>query len=370
MLAKFTVSNFKGFKDPITLDLSTPRTYEFNQDCIKSGVVNNAIIYGYNGIGKSNFGWAIFDLLEQLTDKRRPERFYKNYLNGDSDLPYARFEYEFLINHHSVRYTYLKSDYNTIIGEWLEIDGERYISFDRQTDSEFMCSLEGTESLRRELKDDTISVLKYVKNNSILTDNEVNNTFSSLFDFINRMLLFKSLDIREYIWQDPNFEYIDEDIIARGMVEDFQLFLNEAGIKCKLSVGESNGRKTIFFDFKETKIVFAEVASAGTRSLMLFYAWYIQILKHKVDLVFIDEFDAFYHYELSRLIINKLKESGVQFIVTTHNTTIMNNQIMRPDCLFLMGTNHILPLCDCTEKELREAHNIEKIYRAHAFRIS
>lgn len=370
MLAKFSVSNFKGFKDPISLDLSCPRTYEFNQECIKNGVVNNTIIYGYNGIGKSNLGWAIFDLLEHLTDKRRPERFYKNYLNGDSNIPFARFEYEFLINQHKVIYKYLKSDYKTIIGEWLEIDGIPYISYNRQKDSEFTCLLEGTESLRRELKDDTISVLKYVKNNSILVDNDVNLIFSSLFDFINRMLLFKSVDIREYIWKDPNFEFIDEDIIDQGKVDDFQLFLNEAGINCKLSVGDRNGRKTIFFNFKETQIVFDDVASAGTRSLMLFYAWYIQILKGNVDLVFIDEFDAFYHYELSRLIIRKLKESGVQFIVTTHNTTIMNNQIMRPDCLFLMDRNHIMPLCDCTEKELREAHNIEKIYRAHAFRIS
>lgn len=97
--------------------------------------------------------------------------------------------------------------------------------------------------------------------------------------------------------------------------------------------------------------------------------WYLQILRGGVSFVFIDEFDAFYHHELSRLVINKLKETGIQFIITTHNTSIMSNDLMRPDCYFLMNSRKILPLPKCTEKELREAHNIEKIYKAGAFYV-
>ena len=103
--------------------------------------------------------------------------------------------------------------------------------------------------------------------------------------------------------------------------------------------------------------------------MTLFYCWYLQILKHEVSFVFIDEFDAFYHHELSRLVITKLKECGIQFVVTTHNTSIMSNDLMRPDCYYLMNRHKILPLSKCTEKELREAHNIEKIYKAGAFYV-
>ena len=102
---------------------------------------------------------------------------------------------------------------------------------------------------------------------------------------------------------------------------------------------------------------------------MLFYCWCLEIMKSNVSLVFIDEFDAFYHHELSKLVVKKLKESGVQFMLTTHNTSIMSNDLMRPDCYFLMNRNKILPLSKCTEKELREAHNIEKIYKAGAFYV-
>ena len=45
----------------------------------------------------------------------------------------------------------------------------------------------------------------------------------------------------------------------------------------------------------------------------------------------------------------------------------MSNDIMRPDCLFLMHKNKIKSLSSLTDKELRSAHNIEKMYRSGAF---
>jgi AAA15 family ATPase/GTPase len=85
--------------------------------------------------------------------------------------------------------------------------------------------------------------------------------------------------------------------------------------------------------------------------------------------VFIDEFDAFYHHSLSALIIEKLKETGVQFILTTHNTSVITNDLLRPDCYFLMSKHNIRSLSKSTAKELREAHNIEKMYKAGSFYV-
>lgn len=109
--------------------------------------------------------------------------------------------------------------------------------------------------------------------------------------------------------------------------------------------------------------------STGTSAVMLFFYWYMLIKEAKVSIVFIDEFDAFYHHDLSKLIVNKLMQAGIQFIVTTHNTSLMSNDLMRPDCYYLMGNNKILPLSKCTDKELREVHNIEKIYKAGGFYV-
>jgi AAA15 family ATPase/GTPase len=67
------------------------------------------------------------------------------------------------------------------------------------------------------------------------------------------------------------------------------------------------------------------------------------------------------------LIIEELKKTGVQFILTTHNTSNISNDLLRPDCYFLMYKQFIRSLAKSTSKELREAHNIEKMYKAGSF---
>ena len=67
--------------------------------------------------------------------------------------------------------------------------------------------------------------------------------------------------------------------------------------------------------------------------------------------------------------MEKLKETGVQFILTTHNTSIMSNDLLRPDCYFEMTKKHVSSLSKSTQKELREAHNIEKMYKAGSFNV-
>ena len=133
---------------------------------------------------------------------------------------------------------------------------------------------------------------------------------------------------------------------------------------------EELGRKTIAFNFKGKLLPFYKVASTGTIALSLFYFWYQGFKKSsKVSFLFIDEFDAFYHHTLSTLIVKKLKETGVQFILTTHNTSIMTNDLLRPDCYFEMTKEDIRSLSKSTQKELREAHNIEKMYKAGSFNV-
>ena len=56
MLKKFSVENFKGFKDKITLDIGTPSNYSFNSEIIENGCITKGIIYGINSCGKSNLG--------------------------------------------------------------------------------------------------------------------------------------------------------------------------------------------------------------------------------------------------------------------------------------------------------------------------
>ena len=52
----------------------------------------------------------------------------------------------------------------------------------------------------------------------------------------------------------------------------------------------------------------------------------------------------------------------MQVILTSHNTYLMQNKLTRPDCCYIMSDNKITNLCNATDKEIREAHNLEKMY--------
>ena len=370
MLTKFKVSNFKSFNQNFEFDLTQTNGYNFNNECVKNGIVNNALIYGHNGVGKSNLALAIFDIIEQLTDRNKNESEYSVYLNAYNKSKYAEFRYEFLINSKKITYEYRKTDYKTILFESFSIDGVELAKIDREKSNLATMKFLGTETLKNEILNSELSILKYIRNNSVLEQNETNKTFDDFFKFIDGMLFFRSLQDIIYLGFEIGSHKIYDDIIEKGNVKDFELFLNEAGIECKLKIIEELGEKILAFDFNGTYISFSKIASQGTKALSLFYFWFQRIReKSKVTFLFIDEFDAFYHHELSALIVKELKKIGVQFILTTHNTSILTNDLLRPDCYFLMKKDIIRSLSKRTSKELREAHNIEKMYKAGSFDV-
>lgn len=368
MLTKFSVSGFKGFKDEFVFNLSNVNSYAFNKDCIKNGVVNNALVYGYNGSGKSNLGLAIFDIISILTDYQDNDSRYSFYLNAYNQKGFASFKYEFLINSKKVVYEYHKEDHKTIISEKFSIDDCVLASFDREKDVEASFNFKGSENLRKTITNKSLSLIKYIKYNSELDKNEDNECFLEFFKFINGMLFYRGLQENIHIGIETGVKDFLTDIIEKDKVFDFEKFLNNAGFNCKLDVVEELNNKVLAVNFEGKLIDFRKIASSGTQSLILFYYWFQKIKdEKKVKFIFIDEFDAFYHHNLSKLVVEELQKTGVQFVLTTHNTSIITNNILRPDCYFLIDNKSICSLSKRTTKELREAHNIEKMYKAGLF---
>ena len=52
MLVKFSVKNYKNFKEKNVMDFNVKSDYQFNKKCIGNGLLNKIIIFGHNGVGK------------------------------------------------------------------------------------------------------------------------------------------------------------------------------------------------------------------------------------------------------------------------------------------------------------------------------
>lgn len=372
MIKSFSVSNFKRIQNKVTVDFSKVSNYEFNKECIKNNLIKTAVLLGKNGSGKSSVVTAMFDIVNNLTDKYTGSN-YNNYLNLSGDAEEAYFKYVFEINGKEVVYTYRKKNQTTFIAEKLEISGETVIDYDRSVnDSEYFLNFSETTKLNVDLKKLDISLVKYVKGNSETGDSEKYKVFIGLFDFVEKMLLFWSLENRSFVGysSSPNGNILGE-IINRGHFEDLQNFFNEAGINEELTHKTVGTEERLFFKFQNGKeLEFLSSCSTGMSSLLLLYYWLEDINSNNEktpSFVCIDEFDAFYHFELSQFILNRLKKTDCQVLLTTQNTSLLGNDILRPDCYFLLEDGKIANFPERTDKELRLVHNIEKLYRGGTF---
>jgi AAA15 family ATPase/GTPase len=374
MLCFFSVKNYRGFKDTITLDL-TSSNYEFNQECIRHGYANKALIYGYNGVGKSNFALAIMDIIINLTDKEKSMLLTNNYRNAESNSDLVEFNYKFKFHDIIIEYKYGKIAPESLCYEYLFINEKRVVSYNRVIGEPLEIDLPGTQTLNKDINKISISAVKYVKSNASLEQSDETTALISFFDFVDRMLFFRNLDDRNYAGYETGTNILFDEIVSKNHFDDFKSFLAKAGVPSNIAFTKiGNGTKVSFIyettQNNESLIDFFQYCSTGMRSLSVLFFWLQNAIYNEKppSFIFIDEFDAFYHQRLSEYVVNTIKKiDDCQFILTTHDTGVMSNDIMRPDCLFLMYKDKIKSLSSLTNKELRLAHNIEKMYRASAF---
>ena len=366
MLNKFAVTNYRGFKNRIEWDLSHSSNYSFNTDAVQNGIVKNGIIYGPNGAGKSNFGLAIFDIANHLSHKWKKPDYYLNYACAINHEKPVEFEYTFSLGGHTLLYMYSKVASELkgeIVREQLTIDGKELLLKDGDTlniSDEFGLSAMAIQNLKDSANN--ISIVNYLLSSVPLPKN---HALLQLRDFVENMLFFRSLDNREFIGLKEGGSNIEEYIIKNNLAEDFAAYLKEVSNQEFEFVSNAQNDNTLYCIIGGVKMPFQWVASTGTKNLELQYYWLKEM--SNASFVFIDEFDAFYHHELSYKISQRLFEGKNQLFVTTHDTFLLSNDLLRPDCFFILRNNDIQAICDMTDKELRFGHNLEKLYRGGTF---
>ena len=363
MLKLFEVSGFKNFKDKIILDFSDVRDYRFSSTCITENLLSKIIVYGKNSIGKSNFGLAMFDIVSHLSSKNVTPGLYDYYLNVSSLNDYAEFHYVFKFDNQEVDYRYHKDNKQTLIYERIAIDGKMLFEYNYKKNKG---NTDGIKEIAPTLNwafQDVDSILKYVLNNTLLKDS---HPLRRMMRYVSNMLWFRNLDENRYIgYKSQSNDYYDF-IFEPKILSEFEIFLHKSGVEDDLIVKkDSDGQKRLYFK-TDTPLPFFKVASSGTKALYTFFYWYKT--SAEVTLMFIDEFDAYYHYELAESIVSMLeKMTDTQVILTSHNTNLLTNRIMRPDCYFILTKEKLVSLVNATDRELREGHNLEKLYMSGEF---
>ena len=127
--------------------------------------------------------------------------------------------------------------------------------------------LAGAENLNLSSGDSPISRVKFVKNNAILSNDPITETFNSFVNFVDNMLLFYSLDSRGYQGFEVGISKVGENIILNHHTQDFSNFLSEQGLNYNLIEREVNGTQQLYCQFNNKEINFYSIASTGTISL-------------------------------------------------------------------------------------------------------
>ena len=369
MIKRFEVENYKGFSKRLVWDLSA-RDYSFNRHLVQNGIVNKAIVYGRNGSGKTSLGLALFDIIFHLTDKTRLNTGYlSNYRNLAAPDKPVSFTYVFQFDNDEVIYDYQKMDQDDLIWEKLTLNGKILLDYHYFENDKRYISAELQGSLNIDLVDNKLSVLKYIYRNT------PTNTFpviTEMIQFCEKMLWYSCLsEGSAYAGFTNGTTSFVENLYQSGKVREFEQFLRNNGLNYKLKFDSVNGVHELFALFddgeKENRTPFTSIASPGTMALSLFFTWQV-IAFQQISLLFIDAFDAFLHFESAKEIVQTLNHSkSFQSVLTTHNTSLMTNSLTRPDCCFVMTENRITSLINTTDRELREGHNLEKLYRSGEF---
>ena len=365
-LAKFTVKGFRNFKDSITIDFTDVRDYRFTPECITDGIITKMGIYGPNGSGKSNLGIALFNIVPYLTDFNcDPIAFNPgNFLNVDQKTDEAIFRYDFLIGESEYIFEYHKAAYNNALRELLIVNGRTLYDYDFRRKHFNILNRDGFigDNLNFEYLSGNLSILRYIANNAALKDD---SPVKVIMDFVSHMLWFRSIRDNSFIGLEPSSTMLDDWIISNGLIGDFNRFLREVcNIDIKLDAVTTPDNKKILVEKHDNGLlIFQQVCSSGTSAAELFYFWIKRF--NRISLLFMDDFDAYYHFELAEKIISIIKTySDMQMIFTTHNTSLMGNDILRPDCYFFLNKGLLKSYVDrAGGREIREGHNLEKIYR-------
>lgn len=402
MLVEMSVTNFRSFRNTQTFSLVKNKGDElpenaFDVEGVKDlSLLKSSAIYGANASGKSNLLRSLYTMQEIVTKSSQrgnklpvvPFKLERATL----ELP-SEFEVIFVVD--GIRYQYgFQTTEEQVWEEWLFAypKGRAQKWFERTLNTEtnrydwqFSTLLTGTKQVWKEAtRENALFLSTAVQLNS--------KQLKPLFDWFDKKLKFgdiggfrpeysaslclkdKKNDIMKFLQAaDLNISDIQvktEEFTPSALPNDIpdalrELLINEMKDKQLLvdirTAHHTNDNGTVFFDLEDE--------SDGTQKLFAFSGPWMDVLTNGYVL-FIDELHDNLHPKLVQFLVSlfhnkKTNPKNAQLIFTTHETSILSQDIFRRDQIWFCERDKnqatsLYPLSDFSPKKGKE--NLEAAY--------
>ena len=411
MLIEFSVANFMSIKERQTFSLVASKsteladTHTFDAPIVSGGggfkLLRSAAIYGANAAGKTNLLVALKvmgDLVAKSageTVRGDPVPVTPFMLDAKTRKAPSEFEVQFVAD--GVRYQYgFSATQERVMAEWLiayprnraQRWFERTWSAKKRTHQwEFSALLTGEKNLwKKSTRDNALFLSTAVQLNSQqlqpVHDWFTNHTHlpgalhlnpgSSLYEKGNKGEVLDFLKVSDLGIDDlyVKKKEISRDELPADMPEHMRQFLlkemeGESVYEIATVHMDADG-KPVKFDFGDE--------SAGTRKMLALASNWLDALR-KGRVIFIDELHGHLHLKLIEYLVklfhnDKTNPHNAQLVFTTHETALLNQEIMRRDQIWFCEKNQrgetvVHPLTDFRPRKGRE--NLELGYLSGAY---
>ena len=403
MLIEFKVTNFRSIRETQTLSMVASSDKDLVGNTLDTGIaglpklVRSAAIYGPNAAGKSNLIAALAFVENMVTDSAReaqvgePIDIQPFRLSASNRSQDSEFELHFIAE--GVRYQYgftLNSE--RITSEWLFAypSGSAQRWFQRRCDvttnkdvykfSDFFD--EG--KARQERANYTIANNLYlsvaVQKNSqkllpaftwfqkklqiIPSMNHIGagNTSNLCLEPEGKSKILTYMNAAGISVKDFSIDkkIFSQDDFPQGFPEELKSRLLKDGVArfdTKFLYQENDSNNLVSFDLEDE--------SDGTRALFAFASHWVEMLENN-EVLFIDEIDSSLHPLLVHHLVKLLNcsTSKAQLIFTTHDTTLLSQQSLRPDQVWFVEKDkqQSTQLYSLSQLSPRKGEAIEKRY--------
>lgn len=415
MLIEFKFKNFRSFRDESTLSMEATGLSTFKNSLIEYGTTKllpSVAIYGKNGGGKSNVIRAFWLAVQFIKNAQRTQHENASIpmspfsLNDYSKNEETAFEFIYVLN--NIKYIYgFSATKEKVIKEYLyhSPKGQKATVFERELQtfkftenkqkrkliSETVAENQLFFSIACTMNDADCSMAMQWFREYVFFSRDYADIPRQLLEYSNDTSMLKAISNyakeADIGIEDMQFEFNSQDIDDENQFPDnvpegirtaltnFLHALSETSnnSEVKLKMGEvtatsyhrgtkKNGEKELFpLELSEE--------SDGTRKLMAI-APAIESVMNKGGVLLVDELERELHpmlvnYLVSKFQIKRTNTNNAQIIFTTHNTELMNEEIMRKDQLYFVDksqANGVSELYSISEFSTKTSENIQKGY--------